>query len=47
MALELVPLIPLHRHVVLLEGERPDVPLDVVAPALGLHPVDTPGVDPH
>ena len=46
VALELVPLVPLHRHVVLLGGERPDVPLDVVAPALGLDPVDAARVDP-
>ena len=46
VALQLVPLVPLHRHVVLLVGERPHVPLDVVAPALGLNPVDAARVDP-
>ena len=30
VALELVPLVPLHGHSVLLVGQRPDIPLDVV-----------------
>jgi hypothetical protein len=44
--LKLVPLVALQGEAVLPVGERPDVPLDVVGPADGLHPVDAARVHP-
>lgn len=45
-ALQLVPLIPLDRQLVLPCGERPDVPCNIIAPSNRLHPMHAPCVHP-